>query len=337
MSEAWTKLFHSITASTIWSEPNATRICWITMLAIADRDGYVGASIPGLATIARLTIEEVEIALAAFQAPDKYSRNQAHEGRRIETAPRGWTILNYGEFRDLRDEDARREFERERKRKQRSRHVRDKLGQTGTVPQCPKMSRYVDVDVDVDVDPDKALPSRSSVQIRKEKQITTGTLGVASDPPSGAVWIAYANAYRERYHVDPVRNRKVNSQLAQLVQRLGVQDAAHVAQWYVSSDEIFYVRVGHAVGVLLKDAEKLRTEWATQSRRLPIDPLIEHRRINAEHARREREVAAALASVPSTTAPRVPMPQALRDIMAGMQLPEPESGADAQQEGVSDD
>ena len=75
-------------------------------------------------------------------------------------------------------------------------------------------------------------------------------------------WTAYADAYRDRYHVDPVRNAKVNSQIKQLVDRIG-KDAPGVAAYYVQHGGAYYVGRGHAIGFLLTDAEKLRTEWAT--------------------------------------------------------------------------
>ena len=51
--------------------------------------------------------------------------------------------------------------------------------------------------------------------------------------------------------------------MAQLVARLGAQEAPHVAAFYVGHSAQFYVRDMHSVGLLLRDAEKLRTEWAT--------------------------------------------------------------------------
>lgn len=74
---------------------------------------------------------------------------------------------------------------------------------------------------------------------------------------------AYAEGYRFKYGVDPVRNAKVNSQFTQLVKRLGAEDAAAVARWYPSHKLALYVRSGHAVDLLVRDAEKLRTECVT--------------------------------------------------------------------------
>lgn len=140
MSEGFTKLFSSILRSTIWQEPPETKVVWITMLAMCDRNGYVGASIPGVAAAAGVSIQAAEEAIAKFLAPDKYSRSTEHEGRRIAVAERGWTILNYKKFREMRDQEARREWDRERKRAERSGHVRD-------VHQSPPQSAQADAEM----------------------------------------------------------------------------------------------------------------------------------------------------------------------------------------------
>jgi len=75
----------------------------------------------------------------------------------------------------------------------------------------------------------------------------------------------------ERYGVDPVRNAKVNGQLAQFVARLGV-DSPQVAAFFVGLQDQFYVKQMHPVDLLLRDAEKLRTRWATGKRSTPEAP-----------------------------------------------------------------
>lgn len=100
-SKAFTKLFASITDSSIWSEDDATRIVWITLLAMSDAHGYVGASIPGLAARSRKTIAEVEAALVKFRSADPYSRTREYEGRRLSDADGGWVLLNYEKHRGV--------------------------------------------------------------------------------------------------------------------------------------------------------------------------------------------------------------------------------------------
>jgi len=89
-------------------------------------------------------------------------------------------------------------------------------------------------------------------------------IGLATDQPTTNVWDLYAGAYLGRYGVLPVRNATTNSKMRQLVSRIGI-DAPYVAAFYVNHDNRYYVQCMHAVGALLHDAEKLRTEWATNT------------------------------------------------------------------------
>lgn len=98
--------------------------------------------------------------------------------------------------------------------------------------------------------------------VNKKRKIVSAT-GVAA--PGVAVWDAYAEAYRIRYRVAPIRNAKVNSQLAQLVKRVGKDAAPHIATFYVEHNLTFYVSRGHPVDILLRDAETLHTQWANGS------------------------------------------------------------------------
>jgi hypothetical protein len=78
-----------------------------------------------------------------------------------------------------------------------------------------------------------------------------------------ATWDAYASAYQTRYKVLPVRNQQVNSQLKQLVARLGQDDAPKIAAFYLTHHKPLYVSARHPTNLLLRDCEGLRTEWAT--------------------------------------------------------------------------
>jgi hypothetical protein len=127
----YTKLFSSITDSTVWREPDRTRLVWITMLAMADADGYVAASVPGLADRARVPLEDCLKALEAFRQPDEWSRTREYEGRRIMDVDGGWQLLNHGKYRAIQDAEHRRE--QARLGMQRLRADR-KAAQTGAPP-----------------------------------------------------------------------------------------------------------------------------------------------------------------------------------------------------------
>ena len=80
---------------------------------------------------------------------------------------------------------------------------------------------------------------------------------------SGETWEAYSRAYETRYGVPPVRNATVNGQLSNFVRRIGHEEAPRVAEFYVRHPAQFYARTMHSIGTMVRDAEKLRTEWAT--------------------------------------------------------------------------
>ena len=94
----YTPLFSSIIMSTIWREDDKTRLVWITMLALADQNGNVEASIPGLADAARVSIEECQTALKKLSSPDPFSRSQEAEGRRIVAIEGGWHLVNHAKY-----------------------------------------------------------------------------------------------------------------------------------------------------------------------------------------------------------------------------------------------
>ena len=112
MSITFTKLFTSITESTIWVAPDAHRLCWITMLAMADHRGRVWGSVPGLANRARIDVEAARSAIKSFLSPDPDSRTQDHEGRRIAEIDGGWVLLNHAKYRAIRDDESVRESKR---------------------------------------------------------------------------------------------------------------------------------------------------------------------------------------------------------------------------------
>ena len=110
----YTKLFESILDSTIWAESAETRVVWITMLAMRNRDHVVEASLPGLAHRARVSLEACEKAVKKFLSPDRFSRSQENEGRRIRAVNGGWLILNGEKYRQKMNLEERREYQRKK-------------------------------------------------------------------------------------------------------------------------------------------------------------------------------------------------------------------------------
>jgi len=123
MADTYAKLFGSILDSTVWQESLPTKVVWITMLAMKDRNGYVGAAVPGLAKRAGVTVAECEAALKKFLSPDRYSRSTEHEGRRIEVVDGGWTVLNHEKYRQKMSLEDRREYKRQKQAEYRAKSV----------------------------------------------------------------------------------------------------------------------------------------------------------------------------------------------------------------------
>ena len=76
-----------------------------------------------------------------------------------------------------------------------------------------------------------------------------------------AVWVAYRQAYLDRYGVEPLRNAKVNGQIAQFVRMVGASDAPHLAAYYLRHNNGFFVQRRHDFGLLLQSAQQIRTDW----------------------------------------------------------------------------
>jgi hypothetical protein len=119
----FSKLWSEIVTSSIWSADDKTRILWITLLALKNKDGFVAASIPGLANAARVSIPDCERAITILEAPDPYSRSKEHEGRRIMPCEGGWTVLNHFKYRDKDSSDDPTAKDRVRRWRERQRNV----------------------------------------------------------------------------------------------------------------------------------------------------------------------------------------------------------------------
>jgi hypothetical protein len=115
----YVKVFTDILQSSLWCEDSDTRVVWITMLALANQDGIVRSTAPGISSQARVPVEKVREALDKFESEDPDSRTLDHGGRRVERTDGGYVILNYMKYREMTDMAKVREQTRERVRKYR--------------------------------------------------------------------------------------------------------------------------------------------------------------------------------------------------------------------------
>lgn len=161
----YTKLFSSIITSTVWREPKEVKILWITMLALADKYGEVAGSVPGLAAMAGLGIEETRSALLALESPDPDSRTKEDEGRRVRPIDGGWFLINHAKYREMMNADDRKEYLRKKQAEYRAR-----------------VSKRVKQDVSIPV---TDVSDRSTLSTHAESSVQSTSSEIQTEGPAG--------------------------------------------------------------------------------------------------------------------------------------------------------
>jgi len=124
-----------ILSSSVWSEAAHVRLVWITLLILCDTEGYVGASVPGIASAAGVSLKEAEEAIAKLRAPDPYSRTKDNEGRRLEESERGWRVLNFLSHLDRLSSERKRARDRVWRHRQRAKAKETPCNDSATTEQ----------------------------------------------------------------------------------------------------------------------------------------------------------------------------------------------------------
>lgn len=202
------KIYGTILDSSIWGEPAPTVKVWITMLAMADMNGFVEASMGGLCRRSAVTPDECIEAVRVLEAPDPDSKNPDHEGRRIERVERGWVILNHKLYRDMRTDAQIAGAERVRRHRERNAeplHVTD-------------VTAEAEVDVDTETTPPplahahaqsptgssaQALVSIVPAEFRQDMEFLLTVV------PSVTAWTAEMRASLDGMHGSPVTVRQL--------------------------------------------------------------------------------------------------------------------------------
>ena len=116
------KIFEQIYDSSI-SENYETRHIFMDLVVLGYPDGVVDMTHEAIARRINVPIEIVKKQIAALSEPDPKSRSKKDDGRRlVPLDPErdwGWRIVNYSVYREIRDEEARKKYFREKQRKYR--------------------------------------------------------------------------------------------------------------------------------------------------------------------------------------------------------------------------
>lgn len=104
---------------------------------------------------------------------------------------------------------------------------------------------------------------KSRVEIEKSR-VENLPAGSKERPPRGPnvkSWEVFSSEYFKRYKVNPTRNAKVNSAIANFVKRVGEEDAPEILKFFIWHNDGMYLKTMHDIGLALRDAEALRTQW----------------------------------------------------------------------------
>lgn len=260
----YAKVFRQIYDGTLATNgPWEALVTFQQLLVLANDNGDVDMTAAAIARVTTIPLRIIEIGLAALCAPDAESRTPDAEGRRIvllsEGRTWGWRIVNYLKYRQIQKESERREYHRNYYHSKRKKPVEVQQSQPNSTITTGSTDTEAEEDTYTKRKKDSPPPVADAPAPAAEK-----TAKASKEPAvSSATWDAYAAAYRTRYGAEPVRNRVVNSQMKQVVERLGASESPAVAAFFLTHTSALYLNAMHAVPLLLRDAEKLRTEWAT--------------------------------------------------------------------------
>lgn len=152
------KIFAQIFDSSI-SADYVVRHVFMDLLVLADRDGVVDMTLDAISRRTNVPEEIVAHAIAELMKPDRASRSHEEDGARIVLLDShrdwGWQIVNYDHYRQIRDEESRRAYFRDKKREQRlskkSTSGDDCPHIVSPVRDSPTMSTEGDLDTELEI------------------------------------------------------------------------------------------------------------------------------------------------------------------------------------------
>lgn len=144
----YVKLFSSIYQGTLRGNSNGLLV-FTNLLAHADRDGVADIHPRAVSEETGLDVESVKVALLMLESPDDESRSPEEQGRRIiridEHRAWGWQIVNYAKYREIRNEEDRREQNREAQQRWRD---KKKSAQSASVSHDKPLSAHAEAYTD---------------------------------------------------------------------------------------------------------------------------------------------------------------------------------------------
>ncbi len=236
----YNKIFTKILDSSIWLEPDATRIVWLTCIAAMDEDGFcMFASPANLAHRANVTLTAALAALETLEGPDANSSDHDNEGRRLERVPGGWMVLNAAKYREL----VSRELAKLGNRRRVQRHRDAKRSSNGALTQANESVTLSEADTEAETRSDTHTQERASAEPLRPKPKQIGriflhrwqvesliaTLGPHSDTFDLDIWLDDLNAKIATQALPRNMWKFVQEQLHQEIKLRGIHAVADVS------------------------------------------------------------------------------------------------------------
>lgn len=143
------------------------------LIVLADRHGEVDMTPQAISGETTIPLEIIQKGLALLEQPDPESRSPDEEGRRIvrlnPSRSWGWRVVNYQHYRELRDEEARRDYQRQywHKRKDKNSTALNKTQPNST---------HAEAEVEADADKKLASARREARKARAQPMPADFTL-----------------------------------------------------------------------------------------------------------------------------------------------------------------
>lgn len=148
----YAKVYSRITESSLMEEEIPVRYTFVMLLAISDPTGLVVGTNVALARRLNMPLEQFEKCIKALQQKDPDSNSKEMGGRRVvpSDGERGYQIVNFLKYRNIRDEEDRRRYMREYMRDYRS---------GGPVKPCkPKLTLLAQAEADGEAKAEEGKP-----------------------------------------------------------------------------------------------------------------------------------------------------------------------------------
>lgn len=158
------KLFSRITESSLMEEPIEVRYVFVMLLAICDPTGHVIGTDVAIARRINMPVADFTRCVEQLKHPDPDSNSKEEDGRRVVNSEgeRGYKVVNYLTYREMRDEHDRREYMRDYMKKYRE----NKASVKPVKPRKQKLTALAKAEEEAkaDADNDSASPGSGATE-----------------------------------------------------------------------------------------------------------------------------------------------------------------------------